>query len=176
MGLETIAIGALVAGTATSAAGSIISGGEKSRAAQFESQQYAQQAQAAQTASIQDETQRRRQLLSSLETVMAMRTERGVGADSPTAMAIYDNGISMSEDDIQASKANYLAKADLAARASYLSQRKASTSLFAGYLGAASTIADAGFKGATLYTPRTNATLLDLLRTDTNHGPIRSPF
>lgn len=150
-GLEPLAIGALVAGTATSAAGSIMAGNEKSAAAQFESQQYQQQAYAATTAGIQDETTRRRQLTSNIESVMAVRAGRGVGAGSPTAMSIYDTGIGQSEDDIQASKANATAKADLATRASYLSQRKASTSLLAGYLGAASSVANTAFKFATPY-------------------------
>ena len=136
-----VAIAAAVVGGATSAASSIISGNEKSAAAKFEQQQYAQQAYAATTAGIQDETQRRKQLTTQLESVMAMRAGRNVGAGSPTAMAIYDAGIDSSEDDIQASKANAVAKADLATRASYLSERKASTSLLQGYLGAASSVA-----------------------------------
>jgi hypothetical protein len=124
LGIGEIALPLLIAGTAASAAGSIMSGNEKATAAEFESQQYAQQAQAAQTASLQDDTARRRDLTSNLETIQAIRAGRGVGASSPTAMAIYNNTIGMSEDDIAASKANYSAKADLAERASILSQRR----------------------------------------------------
>ncbi len=75
----------------------------------------------------------------------------GVGASSPTAMAIYDSTIDKSEDDIAASKANYAAKADLASRASILSGRKASTSLLAGALGAASSIGSGVFSYAKPY-------------------------
>lgn len=122
--------------------------GERSAAAEFEQQQYAQQAQAMRTASMQDEAARRRELTSNLETIQAIRAGRGVGSGSPTAMAIYDNAINLSEDDIAASKANFSAKADLAQRASYLSGRKASTSLLAGALGAVSTVAGSAFNYA----------------------------
>lgn len=150
-GLEPLAIAALVGGTAASAGSQLMAAGQASAAADFESQQYAQQAQAAKTAAIQDETARRRDLTSNLETIQAIRSGRGVGSGSPTAMAIFDSGISKSEDDIAASKANYAAKADLASRASILSERKSSTSLLAGDLGAFSTVASAAFKGLTPY-------------------------
>lgn len=150
-GLEPLAIAALVGGTAASTGGKLMAAGEKSAAAQFEQQQYEQQAQAARTASLQDETARRRELTSNLETIQAIRAGRNVGGSSPTAMSIYDNLINKSEDDIAASKANYAAKADLAGRAAYLSGRKASTSLLAGDLGAISTIGGSAFKFATPY-------------------------
>ena len=146
-GLETAA---LVIGTAVSAGGKLMAAGQQSAAAEFESQQYAAQAQAAQTAGIQEETQRRRDLTSSLESIQAIRAGRGVGSGSPTAMATFDNLTSISEDNIQASKANYAAKADLANRASILSARKASTSMLAGYLGAAGDIAGGVFKYGTI--------------------------
>jgi hypothetical protein len=145
-GLEPFAIAALIGGTAASAGGQLVAGGQKAAAAEFESQQYAQQSQAAKTAAVQDETARRRDLTSNLETIQAIRAGRGVGAGSPSAMAIYDSTISKSEDDIAASKANYAAKADLASRASILSQKKASSSLLAANLGAAETVAGAAFK------------------------------
>jgi hypothetical protein len=66
-------------------------------------------------------------------------------------MSIYDSTISRAEDDIQASKANYAAKADLAQRASYLSNRKADTSLLAGDFGALGTVGSTAFKYFTPY-------------------------
>lgn len=139
---------ALIGGTAASAGSQLVAAGERSAAAQFESQQHAQQAEAARTAAMQDETARRRDLTSNLETIQAIRAGRGVGSSSPTAMAIYDNISDKSEDDIATSKANFAAKADLASRASILSERKSSTSLLTGALGAAGTIASAGFRYA----------------------------
>lgn len=148
-GIAELALPALIAGTAASAGGQLMAAGEKSAAADFESQQYAQAAQAQKTAAIQDETARRRDLTSNLESIQAIRAGRGVGSGSPTAMAIYDSGIGRSEDDIQAAKANYAAKADLSQRASILSERRASSSLLAGNLGALSTVGGAAFKYAT---------------------------
>lgn len=150
-GLEPLAIAALIGGTAASAGSQLMAAGQQSAAAEFESQQYAQQAQAAKTAALQDETARRRDLTSNLESIQAIRAGRGVGAGSPTAMAIFDSGINRSEDDIAASKANFSAKADLASRASTLSERKSSTSLLAGDLGAISTIGSSAFKAFTPY-------------------------
>jgi hypothetical protein len=150
-GLEPLAIAALVGGTAASAGSQLMAGGERSAAATFEAQQHAQAADAARTAAIQDETARRRDLTSNLESIQAIRAGRGVGSGSPTAMAIYDSSIGKSEDDIAASKANYAARADLASRASILSERRSSTSLLAADLGAFSTVASAGFRAATPY-------------------------
>lgn len=149
--MAELALPALIVGTAASAGGQLMAAGEKSAASQFEQQQYEQQAQAQRTAALQDETARRRELTSNLETIMAIRSGRGVGESSPTAMAIYNNTIDKSEEDIAASKANYAAKADLSQRAAFLSGRKASTSLLAGDLGAVSSIASSAFKYATPY-------------------------
>lgn len=151
-GLEPLAAAALIGGTAASAGGQLMAAGEKSAAATFEQQQYEEQSQAQRTAAMQDETVRRRELTSNLETIQAIRAGRGVGGNSPTAMAIYGNAIGTSEDDIAASKANYAAKADLSDRAAFLSGRKSSTSMLAGALGAISTVGAAGFKAATPYT------------------------
>ena len=151
LGIGEIALPMLIAGTAASAGSQMMAAGEKSAAAEFESQQLANQAQAAKTASMQEETARRRDLTSNLETIQSIRAGRGVGSGSPTAMAIYDNIINKSEEDIATSKANYASKADLASRASILTARKSSTSLLAGALGAAGTIASAGFRYSTPY-------------------------
>lgn len=152
--MAEMAIAALVISTAATAGSQLMAAGEKSAAADFEKQQYEQQAQANRTASAQDEAARRRDLTSNLESIQAIRAGRGVGAGSPTGLAIYDNLIRTSEDDIAASKANYAAKADLAQRASILSARKASTSLIAGDLGAVSTVGSSIFRYTTPYAPR----------------------
>jgi hypothetical protein len=149
-------------GTVASAGSQLMAGGERAAAAEFESQQYAAQARAAETASAQEETVRRRNLESNLETIAAIRAGRGLGAGSPTEMAIYSNITSNAEDDIAAAKANYAAKADLAQRASFLSERKASTSLLAGFLGAAGTVASAGYRYGTPFTARGTGTGLSL--------------
>jgi hypothetical protein len=54
-------------------------------------------------------------------------------------------------------KANYAAKADLAQRASFLSERRASTSLLAGTLGAVSSLSTAAFRYSSLNFPSSRA-------------------
>jgi hypothetical protein len=147
----------LIAGTATSGYGQLMAGGERAAAAEFEAQQYQQQAEAAKTAAVQEEAKRRNDLTSNLETIAAIRAGRGVGPGSPTEMAIYNNITSNAEDDIAAAKANYAAKADLAQRASFLSARRSSTSLLAGTLGAASTIFTGAYRGLSLNFPSSRA-------------------
>ena len=144
--MAELALPMLIASTAASAGAKLVAGGERSAAAEFEQQQYQQQAQAAKTAALQDEAARRRDLTSSLETIQALRAGRGVGSGSPTAMAIFGDTVTRLEDDIAASKANYAAKADLASRASYLSGKKAQSSLLAANLGAAETVGSSFFK------------------------------
>jgi hypothetical protein len=98
--MAELAIPALIGGTAASAGSQIMAGRRKVAAAEFEQQQYAAAGAGARTASLQDETARRRDLTSNLETIQAIRAGRGVGSASPTAMAIYNNTIDKSEDDI----------------------------------------------------------------------------
>lgn len=145
-GLEPLAIAALVGGTAASAGSKLMAAGQQSAAAEFESQQYAAQADAQRTAAIQEDTARRRDLTSSLETIQAIRAGRGVGSGSPTAMAIYDSTVDKSEEDMAASRANYASKADLANRASIMSARKSQTSMLAGVLGAGADIAGGAYR------------------------------
>lgn len=138
--LMVAAIGASVGGSIISASAQQNAGQEKAAAADFEAEQYKIQEQQTRTAAIQDETARRRELTSSLESIQAIRAGRGVGAGSPTGMAIFDNSVTQSEDDIASSKANYLTKAELASRSAAMSTRKAQSSLLAGDMGAASAI------------------------------------
>jgi hypothetical protein len=134
-GLEILPVMA-IAGSALSATGSIMAGNERASAAEFEAGQYRTQEQQARTAAIQDETARRRELTTSMETIQALRAGRGVGASSPTGTAILDNMVGETEDDILTSRANYLTRADLSRRAGELSDRRARTSMLQGYLGA----------------------------------------
>lgn len=152
-GLEPLAIGAMIGGTALSATGSVMSGQERSNAAQFEASQYHIQEQQARTAALQDEAARRRDLTTSLETIQAIRAGRGVGSDSPTGTAILSSATGLAEDDILASRANYTSRADLANRASLLSERKARTSLLSGYLGAGESIVSGASRVLSPYRP-----------------------
>lgn len=145
-GIEPLAIGALVGGTALSASGTLLKGQEESKAAKFEQQQLAVKEQQTKTAAMQDEANRRNALTSSLETIQAIRAGRGVGSTSPTAMGIYSNITGEAERDIYTSRVNADTSADLLRRGGILAGQKAKTSLLASYLGAGADVANAGFK------------------------------
>lgn len=146
-GMEPLAIAALAGGTAAAAGGKIMASRERSAAANFENEQYRVQEQQARTASMQSEAARRKELTSNLEAIQAIRSGRGVGMASPTGSAIFSNTISEAENDIFIERANYMAKADMARRAGIMSDRKAKTSLIAGYLGAAEEVASGVTRG-----------------------------
>jgi len=145
---------ALIGGTALRAYGDIMRGQEESRSAQFEQQQLQIQEQSYRTAAAQREAQRRRDLTSAFETIQAIRAGRGVGAGSPTGMAILENVIDTVERDISIEKANLLERADTARRASILAGNRASTSLLSGYLGGASDVATGVFQYSRIYPDR----------------------
>ncbi|MCL4712157.1 MAG: hypothetical protein KJZ73_13020 [Pseudorhodoplanes sp.] len=144
-------IGAMVGGTALSATGRIMQGREQARAAEFERQQLDVQAQQYKTAADQMEARRREELTASLETIGAIRAGRGVGAGSPTALAVIDDAVSDTQRDILAERTNMRTRIDLTQRASEMARRKARTSLIAGYVGAGeqvfNTVARAGSTG-----------------------------
>jgi hypothetical protein len=146
-----IAIGAVVAGSATQAVGSIMAGREQARTAAFEQQQLQIQEQQARTASMESEARRREELTSSLETIQALRAGRNTGAYSPTGQAILSSSIEDTERDISIEKANYATKADLSRRAAEMAGHKAKTSLLAGYLGAAGAAAQGVTSGYKIY-------------------------
>lgn len=152
MGPE-LAIGALIVGTAASAGSQIMQGREQAKAAAFESDQMKIQAEATRTAAAQDETNRRNELTSSLETIEAIRAGRGLSGDSPGGMAILEGVTNRAERDIGISKGNYAMKADLLDRQSQLASSKGSMSLLSGYLGAAGTVGSAVFNASRPYNP-----------------------
>jgi hypothetical protein len=161
--MAQLAIPALIASTALTAGSQIMAGQEKSYAAKFEQQQLLGQqdqlkAQADNTriAADQAEARRREGLVSSIESIQSIRAGRNVGSASPTGMAILDSLIGNTERDIGTERFNLLSKADQsrmaadnAGLAATMAGRKARTSLMAGYLDAAGTVAGAGFKYAT---------------------------
>lgn len=153
-GLEILAIGASVAGTALSATGQIMAGREQARAAEFERQQYQISEEQNRTAAIQSEARRTDEMVSSMETIQALRAGRGVGAFSPTGRAILTSVQDDTAGEILTDKSNYLTKADLSRRAADMSARRGRTSLLAGYLGAGATAFSGGSKIASTYAYR----------------------
>ncbi len=158
--MAQLALIATAAGGALNAAGTVMEGRERSRAAAFEAQQLSQQEkehriheQEYRTAADQAEARRRENLTSSLETIAAIRAGRGVGQASPTAVAIYDSIIDDEERDARTERYNYLSKADrsrIAAdqsrTAAGLARRRSKTSLIASYISAGAKVAETAGK------------------------------
>lgn len=149
--LPILSIGAAVAGSAVSAYGSVMAGRETARAAAFEQDQLRVQGEMQKIAADQAEARRREELTSSLETIQAIRSGRGVGAYSPTGEAILTSAIEDQEHNIAIERLNALSSADLSRRAAEMAGRKARTSLLAGNLTAASTLLTGAGKAASIY-------------------------
>lgn len=145
-GLEPLMLVAAAGGSAMQAGSQIMAGRETARAAAYEQQQLKAQEETYRIAAAQDETQRRDELNSSLETIQAIRAGRGVGAGSPTENAILTSATDDAESDILTSRLNYLTKADSSRTSAEMAGKKAKTSLLAGYLNAGSTLANTAFK------------------------------
>ncbi len=146
--MAAFALPLLVASTAVSAVGSVMAGAQRSAAAQFESDQMKIQSEQAKTAAAEAEAQRRENLTSNIETIQAINAGRGIGANSPTSDAILTNYIQDAERDTVIERTNLLTKADLYRRGSIMAERKAKTSLIAGYMNAGSDILSTSYKYA----------------------------
>lgn len=151
-GAELPIIG-LIVGTAASAGSQIMMGGEQAKAAAFEQEQMKIAASQTRTAAAQEETNRRNELTSSLETIEAIRSGRGLSGSSPGGMAVLEGVTNRAERDIGISKGNYAQKADLLDREASMSSSKGSMSLLAGYLGAAGTVGSSIFNASRPYNP-----------------------
>jgi hypothetical protein len=143
-------MGAQAIGSATSAYGSVRTGQEKYLDAQFEREQLQIAAQQNKIAAAQAEAGRRQDLVSSLETIQAMRAGRNTGTYSPTGRAILANVVDDAESDIITERVNYMQRADLNRRASFLAERKGKASLLAGNLGAVESVATGIIKMGTI--------------------------
>ncbi|MCA1831232.1 MAG: hypothetical protein LC750_00530 [Actinobacteria bacterium] len=126
---------------------------EQAEAYEFESRQYERRGKAIRTAAAQDEAKRYDDLESSLETISAIRSGRGVDLDSPTGRAISDSVSAKALTDIRTSKSNYALEATSGDLASALAARKAAFTTYAGQMGydageASIRAADAGINAA----------------------------
>jgi hypothetical protein len=133
-------VGATIFGTALQAQAAQMRAQETARAAAFEQRQMEIQAERMRTAAAEAEARRRRELTSAMQTIEAIRAGRGVGSQSPTAMAIFDELLERGDRDILIGRANLLTRADTARMAAELAGGRAGTALLAGRLGAASSI------------------------------------
>lgn len=136
-----LTVAALAASTALQATGAVMAGREQARAAKFEAQQYAIQAQVERTAAAQAEARKREELTSALGTIQAVRAGRGVGLSSPTGMATLTTVASEMTRDARQASLNHLLKADQSRMAGALSGKKATYSLLSGLVDAGADIA-----------------------------------
>lgn len=148
--MAAIAPIAIIAGTVLQAGGAIMTGREQARAAEYEQQQYAAQAQTERTAAAQEEARRREELVASLGTIQTIRAGRGVGMGSPTGTAILTSTASEQTRDAVQARMNLLAKADQSRMASSMAGSKARYSLLSGYVNAGSAIAGGAYNYGTL--------------------------
>lgn len=152
----SIGVGAALIGGGLSATSTVMEGRERSRAEAYEAQNllgqsadYSRQEQEYRIAAAQTEAQRRDELTSSLETIAAIRAGRGVGASSPTGMAILNNMVNDEERDVRVERLNYLTRAEQsriaslnAKTASSLAKRKSRMSLIGSYVSAGADVAN----------------------------------
>lgn len=105
---------------------------EQSAAQEFEAQQLELQGKRIRSAASEDEANRRTDLVSSLQTIDALRAGRNVELDSPTGRAITAGVTSRAEHNIIGARDNYLLQAANSDLSAELSRRKARYSLLAG--------------------------------------------
>lgn len=105
---------------------------EQAAAFEFEGRQNDRTATRYRSAAAVDEAARRRDLDSSLQTIDAMRSGRGLSLDSPTARAIRSGVTEAADRDILASRTNYLIESGNQELAGELARRKARFSTLTG--------------------------------------------
>jgi hypothetical protein len=151
MGPE-LAIAALAVGTATQVAGGLMKGKEEERAAGFERWQYGIQQKQLEAAASRDEAQRRRELRSSVDTILAIRAGRGVGQGTPTENAILDDITQRAHEDILAQRTSLLTRSAVSGQAAAMAERRGRMAVTASYINAIGDIAGMGYKVGTLKT------------------------
>jgi hypothetical protein len=142
-GME-IPIAMMVAGSAVSAGSQIMAGQQQARSAEFEQQQMQREAEVTRINAANSEAAKNREFVSSMNTVEAIRAGRGIGLGSPSSMALLDSSETGNERDIRADKLGYMMKADSFRMGAQMAGEKAKYSLLAGYMGAGSTLLNAG--------------------------------
>ena len=156
MGIDpvSLAIASAIIGGGSAALGQVMQGRERSMAQRFDSEQKQREAEMYRLSGAQAETKRREHLTSSIETIMAIRSGRGVGEASPTGMGSINEIIEDESRDMRTERINYLTREEQANLASRMAMRQARGSLLAGYLGGVSEVASTGFRIGSLRMPR----------------------
>lgn len=174
--MAELAVPIAIGGAALGAVGSIAKGKEEAASAKFDAQQlrgqagqyeeqakqYEIQAQTERIAAADAEAKRRDGLISSLETIEAIRAGRGVGGVSPTGAGITEGVLASGEKDVRTERLNYLQKeeealfgaktsrfkAGQATQAAAMAERKAKSAVTASFFEAGSKIGSAALSFA----------------------------
>lgn len=146
MGLElsTLATIASVGSTVVSGVGAIAQGNAQAAAYKAQAEEMERQRQAARTQALQEETQRRQQLLSDLSTIDAVRAGRGLAADSPSGATIRSGVREDALTDLANIQDSATLKDDALRRAALQARSDASSARLGGFLGAGTSLLTAG--------------------------------
>lgn len=134
MGIDPVT---LTIGMTALAAGGSIAGGFADRAsARAEAKQYEENAKVAKIGADQQEVARREDLVSTLSTIRAIRTSRGLDPASPTGQAINDKLTSEAERNIGTDRLNALSQISQMHGAAAVSRARGNVSLLKGFVQA----------------------------------------
>jgi hypothetical protein len=133
MGFMAIAAPLLAAG------GQIMGGISENNQKRAEAAQYDQNAKATLTAADQSEALRREDLLSTLSSIDAVRSSRGLEVASPTGTAIRQNRTGRAEQAIGAENLNYRTQAQSYKTQAGISRSQGTSALIGGFLKGGST-------------------------------------
>lgn len=133
---------ATIAAGGLQAAGSVMQGRERARAARAEAQNLGIQRTEVGIRANQEEAARREALAGDLQAMQVALAGSGVAAGSPTVRAIMSGGVRDAEADVSTARYNALAQQDSLRRAQVEAKRSARAAMLSGYMGAA----NAGFQ------------------------------
>jgi hypothetical protein len=122
-----------------------ISGGiSANNQARAEAAQYDQNAKSALTAADQSESLRRQDLISTLSSIDAVRTARGLDVASPTGQVIAQNRTARAEQGIDTENLNYRTQAQSYKTQAGISRSQGSAALLGGFLKGGASLFSAG--------------------------------
>lgn len=133
-----------IAGQALSAVGSISAGISANSQARAEAAQYDQNAKAALTAADQSEALRRQDLISTLSSIDAVRSARGLDVASPTGQVIAQNRTQRAEEGIDTENLNFRTQAQSYKTQAGIKRSQGSAALLSGFLKGGSSLFGAG--------------------------------
>lgn len=152
MGFDPVTM--MLGATVLSAGGSIAGGFAQNSQSRAEAAQYDANAKASLTAADQSEALRREDLLSTLSSIDATRSARGLEAASPTGMAIRRNTTARADQGINTENLNYRTQSQSYKTQAGISRSQGTSALIGGFLKGGSTLFG-GLSDAIKYTPPT---------------------